>query len=51
MIRKIKYLILSLLFSTSVYAGVMDYNQYFDVDMYMEIPDIKAFFKKIMKDM
>ncbi len=50
MIRKIKYLILSLLFSTSVYASVMDYNQYFDVDMYMEIPDIKAFFKKIMKD-
>lgn len=50
MIRKIKYFILSLLFSTNVYAGVLDYNHYFDVDMYIELPNIKEFLKEIMKE-
>ncbi len=50
MMRRIKYFILSLLFSTNVYAGVLDYNHYFDVDMYIELPDIKEFFKEIMKE-
>ncbi len=50
MIKKIKYFIFSLLFSTNVYAGVMDYDHYFEVDMQMELPNIREFLKKIMKD-
>ena len=48
MLKKVFFFAGILFFSLNVYAKTSDFDKYFKVDMYIELPDIKEYIKKIM---
>ena len=49
MLKKVFFFAGILFFSLNVYAKTSDFDKYFKVDMYIELPDIKEYIKKIIK--
>ena len=50
MLKKIKYFLMVFFLSTNVNAGVADFAHFFKIDMFMELPDVKEYLRKIMSE-
>lgn len=50
MLKKIKYFLMVIFLSTNVNAGVADFDEYFKVDMFMKLPNIKEYLQKILSE-